>query len=52
LLALFFGPEEGDDMFLRNIDWSSTDYTAWYLRRQKSSYPPLWEPRFFREHGR
>jgi hypothetical protein len=20
LLALFFGPEEGDDMFLRNID--------------------------------
>jgi hypothetical protein len=28
LIGLFFDPEDGDDMFLRNIDWLSTDYMA------------------------
>jgi hypothetical protein len=31
-------------MFLRNVGWLSTDYTALYPRRQNSSQPPLWEP--------
>jgi hypothetical protein len=35
LLCLFFGPEDGGDIFLRNVGWLSTDYTAFYLRRQK-----------------
>jgi hypothetical protein len=29
----FFDPEDGGDMFLRNIGWNSTDYTASYPRR-------------------
>jgi hypothetical protein len=33
LLGLFFDPEDGDDMFLRNVSWPSTDYTALYPRR-------------------
>jgi hypothetical protein len=28
LLRLFFDPEDGGDMFLRNVGWRSTDYTA------------------------
>jgi hypothetical protein len=32
-----FDPEDGGDMFLRNIGCLSTDYTALYLRRHKSS---------------
>jgi hypothetical protein len=36
LLRLFFDPE-GGDMFLRNVCWPSTDYTALYPRRQYSS---------------
>jgi hypothetical protein len=36
LLGLFFGPEDGDDMFLRNVVWLSTDYTALYRRRRNS----------------
>jgi hypothetical protein len=31
VLGLFFDPECGSDMFLRNIDWLSTDYMALYL---------------------
>jgi hypothetical protein len=27
-------PENGGDMFLRNVGWLSTDYTALYPRRQ------------------
>jgi hypothetical protein len=36
-LCLFFDPEDGGDMFLRNVSWLSTDYTALYLRRWYSS---------------
>jgi hypothetical protein len=28
----FFDPENGGEMFLRNVDWRSTDYTALYPR--------------------
>jgi hypothetical protein len=42
LLCLFFDTENGGDMFLRNVCWLSTDYTALYPRRQNSSL--LWEP--------
>jgi hypothetical protein len=41
LLGLYFGPENGGDMFLGRL---STDYTALYPRRWYSSQPPLWEP--------
>jgi hypothetical protein len=29
----FFGPEDGGDMFLRNVGCNSTGYTASYPRR-------------------
>jgi hypothetical protein len=32
------------DMFLLNVSWLSTDYTALYPRRQCSSQPPVWAP--------
>jgi hypothetical protein len=32
-----FDPEDGGDMFLRNVGWNSTDYTALYPRRWYSS---------------
>jgi hypothetical protein len=28
----FFDPEDGGDMFLRNVGWNSTDYRASYPR--------------------
>jgi hypothetical protein len=31
LLSLFFDPEDGGDMFLRNVGWHSTDCTACHL---------------------
>jgi hypothetical protein len=34
LLSLFFDPENGGDIFLRNVGWLSTDFTALYPRRQ------------------
>jgi hypothetical protein len=37
LLRLFFYPEDGGDMFFRNISWLSMDYTALYIRRWHSS---------------
>jgi hypothetical protein len=37
LLCLFFDPEYGGDIFLRNLGWLSTDYTALYPRRQNPS---------------
>jgi hypothetical protein len=33
LLGLFFDTEDGDDMFLRNVGWLLTDYTALCPRR-------------------
>jgi hypothetical protein len=33
----FFDPEDGGDMFLRNVCWHSTDYTALYLKCWYSS---------------
>jgi hypothetical protein len=37
LLSLFFDPEYGGDMFLRNVGLLSTHYTALYARRRNSS---------------
>jgi hypothetical protein len=38
LLGLFFYPEDGGDMFLRNVGWLSTDYTTLNPRKWYSSY--------------
>jgi hypothetical protein len=38
---LFFDPEDEGDMFLRNVSWLSTDYTALLPR-------PLWEPQILK----
>jgi hypothetical protein len=35
----FFDPEDGGDMFLRNVGWNSTDHTASYPSRRYSSFP-------------
>jgi hypothetical protein len=37
VLGLFFDPEDGGDMFLRNVGCLSTDYTALHHRRHNSS---------------
>jgi hypothetical protein len=37
LLGLLFNPADGDDMFLRNVGSLSTDYKAFYPRRQNPS---------------
>jgi hypothetical protein len=37
LLDLFLGPEDGGDMFLRNVGRLSMDYQALYPRRQNLS---------------
>jgi hypothetical protein len=41
LLGLLFNPEDGHDIFLRNVDWLPPDCTPWNSRGQKSSYPYL-----------
>jgi hypothetical protein len=33
LFGLLFDPKDGGDMYLRNVGWYSTDYTALYSRR-------------------
>jgi hypothetical protein len=33
LVGLFFGPEDGDDIYLRNGSLLSVDYNALYPRR-------------------
>jgi hypothetical protein len=40
----FLDLQDGGDMFLRNVGWNSTDYTASYPRRWYSSLPPMWKP--------
>jgi hypothetical protein len=42
-------PEDGGDMFLRNVDFNSTDYMASYLRRWYSSWLPLWKPQMLQD---
>jgi hypothetical protein len=37
LLRLLFEPEDGSDMFLRNVGRLATDYAASYPRRSYSS---------------
>jgi hypothetical protein len=37
LRGLFFGPEDGGDIFLRDVDRLQTDYNALYPKRQTSS---------------
>jgi hypothetical protein len=39
LLGLFFDPEDEGDMFLRNVGWLSTDYTALYLHNHRCENP-------------
>jgi hypothetical protein len=40
-LGLFFDPEDGGDMHLKNVCLFSRDYTALYPRRYNSSQTPL-----------
>jgi hypothetical protein len=48
LHSLFFNPIEGD-VFLRNVCWLLTSYTALVSRMQNSSYAPLCEPQILSE---
>jgi hypothetical protein len=41
LLGLFFRPEDGSDMLLRNVGWLSTGYAALYSGTQNSPHIPL-----------
>jgi hypothetical protein len=41
LFALLFDPEDGGDMFLRNVVELSTEYTALYHKREHSALPQL-----------
>jgi hypothetical protein len=37
LLGLLVDPDDGGDVFLRNVGWLSTGYIAFYPRRHNSS---------------
>jgi hypothetical protein len=37
LNGIVFDPEDGGNMFLRNVSWLWTDYTTLYARGQNSS---------------
>jgi hypothetical protein len=37
LLGLFFDPDDGGEIFLRNVSRFSTDYMALYPRKQNTS---------------
>jgi hypothetical protein len=37
-VSVFFDPEDGSDIFLRNVGWLSTDYTTSYARRYNSRF--------------
>jgi hypothetical protein len=37
LLGIFFSPEDGGDIFLRNVDYLLLNYTALYPRKYNSS---------------
>jgi hypothetical protein len=38
LVELFFIPDDGGGMFLRNVDWFSLGYTALYPTRNTSVF--------------
>jgi hypothetical protein len=40
LLGLFFGPEDGGDMFLRNVGWFLKDYMVLYRVKGNFSHIP------------
>jgi hypothetical protein len=35
---IFFDSEDGGDVFLRNVGWHSTDYTAFYIPEYGNLY--------------
>jgi hypothetical protein len=41
--CLFFDPKNGGDMFLRNVGWFSTDYTAFISHRCENLKPYISE---------
>jgi hypothetical protein len=43
ILPGLFDPEDGGDMFRRNVDWLSTDYTALYpITAAMRTLNPTW----------
>jgi hypothetical protein len=51
LPGLLFDPEDGGDMFVRNVSWLETDYTVLNPRRQNSS-SRIWPVGRRRNRGR
>jgi hypothetical protein len=44
LFGLFFDPEDGGNMLVRDVEWLSTDHTALHPRRKGFAQSPPWEP--------